>query len=91
MEQKELRKELAKLHTRMTYLHDEATLGLGAVDSYAYVDDIDEDDDLLEEITKAELVELVESLEDRLESIDDYVYQACKRLENLKELAKQLD
>ena len=91
MEQKELRKELAKLHTRMTYLHDEATLGLGAVDSYAYVDDIDEEDDLLEELTKAEIEELVESLEDRLERIDDYIYQAGKRLDNLKELAKQLD
>lgn len=91
MEQKELRKELAKLHTRMTYLHDEATLGLGALDSYAYVDDIDEDDDLLEELTKAEIEELVESLEDRLERIDDYIYQAGKRLDNLKELAKQLD
>ena len=91
MKQKELRKELEKLHTRMTYLHDEAPLGLGAVDVYAYVDDIDEDDDLLEEITKAELEELVESLEDRLERIDGYRYQAGKRLAKLKELAEQLD
>ncbi len=91
MEQKELRTELAKLHTRMTYLHDEATLGLGALDGYAYVDDIEEEDDLLSEPTKAELVELVESLEDRLEHIDDYRHQAGKRLEKVKELAKQLD
>ena len=91
MEQKELRKELAKLHTRMTYLHDEATLGLGAVDVYAYMDDIDEDDDLLEELTKAELEELVESLEDRLEHIDEYRYQAGKRLTKVKELVNQLD
>ena len=91
MEQKELRTELAKLHTRMTYLHDEATLGLGAVDSYAYVDDIDEDDDLFEELTKEELEELVESIEDRLERIDDYRYQAGKRLAKVKELTQKLD
>lgn len=91
MEQKELRTELAKLHTRMTYVYDEAALGLGALDSYAYVDDIDEEDDLLEELTKAELEELLEEVEDRLERIDDYRYQAGKRLAKVKELAKKLD
>ncbi len=91
METKELRAELAKLHTRMTYLHDEATLGLGAVDGYEYVDDIEEEDGLLPELTKGEIDDLVEDLEDRLERIDGYRYQAGKRLATVKELAKQLD
>ena len=91
MEQKELRKELAKLHTRMTYVYDEAALSLGALDCYVYVDDIEEDDDLLEELTKAEIEELVEEIEGRLVRLDDYRYQAGKRLEKIKELTKKLD
>lgn len=91
MKQKELRTELAKLHTRMTYVYDEAALSLGALDCYVYVDDIYEDDDLLKELTKAEIEELVGEIEDRLKRLDDYRYQAGKRLAKLKELANQLD
>lgn len=91
MKQKELRTELAKIHDRMTSAYDEVALGLSTLDGYADVDAIDEEDDLPSKLTKAEIKELVEELEDRLECIDNYLYQAGKRLAKVKDLAEQLD